>query len=191
LTSPFAPPRVGASIDGVSEFQGGTDAPGSRDNLLTPSSTMLAAGGGARAFRPASGKSTLSRVTCTRGSGAGPGIAPQRILAVDDDVTLQEVLTFFLGRAYEVRPAMTGADALARVCHEPSVTPVSALPPIDLWLEAVAITDNNLATRGARARPRHQALERGALTGEAMAGTPCRQDMSPYVDTAPAGVGTD
>ncbi len=47
------------------------------------------------------------------------GIAPQRILAVDDDVTLQEVLIFFLGKAYEVRPATTGSDALASVCHEP------------------------------------------------------------------------
>jgi CheY-like chemotaxis protein len=47
------------------------------------------------------------------------GMAPQRILAVDDDVTLQDVLTFFLGKGYEVRSATTGADALARVRHEP------------------------------------------------------------------------
>ncbi len=80
---------------------------------------MLTAGASARAFRPTSGKSTLSRLTSTRGSGAGQEIARQRILAVDDDVTLQEVLTFFLGTAYEVRPATTGADALTRVCHEP------------------------------------------------------------------------
>jgi len=58
-------------------------------------------------------------VICTRGSGGGKKSAPQRILAVDDDVTLQDVLTFFLGKAYEVRPATTGADALARVRHEP------------------------------------------------------------------------
>jgi YesN/AraC family two-component response regulator len=38
---------------------------------------------------------------------------------VDDDLTLQEVFTFFLGRMYEVMPATTGADALARVCREP------------------------------------------------------------------------
>src|SRR5207244_13100788 len=31
---------------------------------------------------------------------------------------LQEVLSFFLGRAYEVRPATTGADALATVSRE-------------------------------------------------------------------------
>jgi two-component system, response regulator YesN len=42
----------------------------------------------------------------------------QRILAVDDDETMQEVLTFFLGRAYEVKSATSGADALAKVCHE-------------------------------------------------------------------------
>jgi len=40
-------------------------------------------------------------------------------LAVDDDPILQEVLTFFLGQAYEVKPATTGAEALAKVCHEP------------------------------------------------------------------------
>ena len=45
--------------------------------------------------------------------------APQRILVVDDDVTLQEVLTFFLGETYEIRTATTGTEALARVCHEP------------------------------------------------------------------------
>jgi len=43
----------------------------------------------------------------------------QRILAVDDDLTVQDVLTFFLGDAYEVSPATTGADALAKLCREP------------------------------------------------------------------------
>lgn len=42
-----------------------------------------------------------------------------RILAVDDDVTLQEVLTFFLGDGYEVKSSGTGADALLKVRHEP------------------------------------------------------------------------
>jgi len=46
------------------------------------------------------------------------GMVPKRILAVDDDVTLHDVLTFFLGKGYDVRPATTGADALAKVCHE-------------------------------------------------------------------------
>ena len=64
-------------------------------------------------------KSVSSRGTCPkRGSGIGMAKAPQRILAADDDVTLPDVLTFFLGKAYEVRSATTGADALARVCHE-------------------------------------------------------------------------
>ena len=43
----------------------------------------------------------------------------QRILVVDDDATVQEVLTFFLGDAYEVRSAMTAADALVKVRHDP------------------------------------------------------------------------
>jgi len=57
-------------------------------------------------------------VTGSRRGGGGIGRRLQRILAVDDDVTIQEVLTFFLGRAYEVKSATTGADALTRVCHE-------------------------------------------------------------------------
>src|SRR5215470_5702655 len=66
------------------------------------------------------GKSVSSCGTCSRrGSATRMPKAPQRILAVDDDVTLPDVLRFFLGKEYEVRSAMTGADALARVCHEP------------------------------------------------------------------------
>jgi YesN/AraC family two-component response regulator len=38
---------------------------------------------------------------------------------VDDDATVQEVLTFFLGDAYEIRPATTGVDALVKLCHGP------------------------------------------------------------------------
>ena len=44
---------------------------------------------------------------------------PQRILVVDDDATVQEVLTLFLGDAYEVRSATTAADALVKVRHDP------------------------------------------------------------------------
>jgi two-component system, response regulator YesN len=68
----------------------------------------------------AAGKSAFSRGSCPkRGSGSGVAKAPRRILVADDDVTLQDILTFFLGKDYEVRLATTGADALARVCHEP------------------------------------------------------------------------
>ena len=42
----------------------------------------------------------------------------QRILVVDDDVTLQELLTTFLGKGYEIEAAMTGAEALGKVCQE-------------------------------------------------------------------------
>jgi two-component system response regulator YesN len=44
---------------------------------------------------------------------------PQRILAVDDDLTIQEVLIFFLGDAYEVRSATTAADALLKIRCDP------------------------------------------------------------------------
>jgi two-component system, response regulator YesN len=45
--------------------------------------------------------------------------AAQRILTVDDDMTVQEILTLFLGNAYEVTSATTGAAALAKVRSEP------------------------------------------------------------------------
>ena len=45
--------------------------------------------------------------------------ARQRILVVDDDATVQDVLTFFLGNAFEVRSATTGVDALVELCHGP------------------------------------------------------------------------
>ena len=80
---------------------------------------MQMAGGGIRVVRPPSGESRFSRVTGTAREGGGLRRAQQRILAVDDDVTLPEVLTFFLGKAYEIMPATTGAEALARVRHEP------------------------------------------------------------------------
>jgi two-component system, response regulator YesN len=54
-----------------------------------------------------------------RRGGGGKAIASRRILVVDDDTTIQEILTFFLGDAYEVRSATTGADALAKLCREP------------------------------------------------------------------------
>ena len=79
---------------------------------------MQMAGKGVRVLRPASGEPSLSCATCTRGNGGIKKVAPHRILAVDDDAALQEVLSFFLGRAYEVRPATTGADALATVSRE-------------------------------------------------------------------------
>ena len=50
----------------------------------------------------------------------GTGSARRRVLVVDDDVTLEEVLIVFLGEAYEISAATTGAEALRKVCHEPT-----------------------------------------------------------------------
>jgi two-component system response regulator YesN len=80
---------------------------------------MQVAGAGVRVFRPESGESRFSHATHASGNGSIKKVAQRRILVIDDDVTLQEVLSFFLGKGYEVRSATTGADALARVCHEP------------------------------------------------------------------------
>jgi two-component system, response regulator YesN len=46
--------------------------------------------------------------------------AAKRILAVDDDVIVQEVLAFFLGDAYEVMLATTASDAIVKLCREPT-----------------------------------------------------------------------
>lgn len=80
---------------------------------------MQMADGGVRVFQPSVGKYLSSRGTCPRRRGAALATARQRILVVDDDATVQEVLTFFLGDAYEVRSATTGADALVKLCHGP------------------------------------------------------------------------
>ncbi|MGH7484431.1 MAG: helix-turn-helix domain-containing protein, partial [bacterium] len=56
--------------------------------------------------------------TGSKARGGEIAKAPRRILSIDDDATVQEVLTFFLGDAYEVRSATTGADALAEVCRD-------------------------------------------------------------------------
>src|SRR5258707_14416863 len=66
-----------------------------------------------------SGKPVLSHGTCPRRIDGGVAAAPQRILVVDDDVTVQEVLTFFLGPGYDVKHERTGADALTRLQFEP------------------------------------------------------------------------
>lgn len=42
-----------------------------------------------------------------------------RILVVDDDLTLEDVLTVFLGERYEISTATTGTEALRRVGREP------------------------------------------------------------------------
>jgi YesN/AraC family two-component response regulator len=55
---------------------------------------------------------------CPRRGGGGIATALRRILVVDDDTIIQEVLTFFLGDAYKVIPATTGADALAKLCRQ-------------------------------------------------------------------------
>src|SRR3984893_14946891 len=87
--------------------------------LLLTASTALARPSQGVILRPAVGKSLVSRGTCPRRGGGSVATAPRRILVVDDDMTVQEVLTFFLGAAYEVMPATSGADALSRLSREP------------------------------------------------------------------------
>jgi two-component system, response regulator YesN len=57
----------------------------------------------------------------TRDGGGRPGTAmrSQRILLVEDDRVVQELLTLFLNETYELRQAATGAEALAILHREP------------------------------------------------------------------------
>jgi YesN/AraC family two-component response regulator len=80
---------------------------------------MQMADGGVRVFQPSPGEPLPPRGTCPSRRGGSLTTTRQRILVVDDDATVQEVLTFFLGDAYEVRPATTGIDALVKLRHEP------------------------------------------------------------------------
>jgi two-component system response regulator YesN len=50
--------------------------------------------------------------------GTDLSTSPRRILAVDDDSTVQDILRFFLGDAYEVRLATTGAAAILTLRRE-------------------------------------------------------------------------
>src|SRR6266849_5638978 len=77
------------------------------------------ADGGIRVSPLSSGTPGSSRGARPRLGGGGMAINSQRILAVDDDLTVQEITTFFLGDASEVKPATTGADALAKLRREP------------------------------------------------------------------------
>jgi len=83
--------------------------------LLLAASTALARPTQVGLARAAATKSASSCPT----RGGGIAKSPKRILSVDDDMTVPEVLTFFLGDAYEVRSSTTGADALQKLRREP------------------------------------------------------------------------
>jgi two-component system response regulator YesN len=76
-------------------------------------------GGSVRVLKSLPGKYVFSHLILPRLKDGGTATAPQRILAVDDDTTIPEVLTFFLGRAYEVTLATTGIEALVKLRREP------------------------------------------------------------------------
>ncbi len=82
--------------------------PGSRDNSSSPPLTTQMADGSVRVSQAFSSKSVSPRVTCPRPERHTMATVPQKILVVDDDAVIQEVLTLFL----EVGHATTGADAL-------------------------------------------------------------------------------
>ncbi len=62
-----------------------------------------------------SGQSALAPRTYPNRGNRGVTVGRQQILAVDDDVIIPEIIRFFLGKAYEIMAATTGAEALARV----------------------------------------------------------------------------
>jgi len=61
------------------------------------------------------GKSVLSPKMFPNRRDGGMTARRRQILVVDDDVIIPEMINFFLGKAYEIRAATTGAEALVRV----------------------------------------------------------------------------
>ena len=70
-------------------------------------------------FQPFITNSVSSSGTYPRLAASGRTTLLQQILVVDDDATAQEVLTFFLRGAYDVRRATTAADALVKLHRDP------------------------------------------------------------------------
>jgi len=70
-------------------------------------------------FKDSAGKSASWRRTCLRPESDGIVTLPWQILAIDDDPTVQDILTVFLGDRYRVRGAATGAEALSKLRREP------------------------------------------------------------------------
>jgi two-component system, response regulator YesN len=70
-------------------------------------------------FHPILAKSVCSRGVGPKPSANGRPMLRQHILVVDDDATIQEVLTFFLRGAYDVEHAATAGDALLKLQRDP------------------------------------------------------------------------
>src|SRR6266496_2807123 len=92
-------------------------ARGDQSSMLSATGQM--AGGHTPGFTDSYGKSSACRQTCPRPEGDSMVTASQQILAIDDDTTVQEILTCFLGDGYRVRCAATGAEALRKLRREP------------------------------------------------------------------------
>ena len=67
---------------------------------------------GVHVSEPSPGKPVLSPTTYPN---RGATVRRQQILVVDDDVIIPEMIRFFLGKAYEITAATTGAEALVRL----------------------------------------------------------------------------
>ena len=67
---------------------------------------------GVHVSEPSPGKPALSPTTYPN---RGATVRRQQILVVDDDVIIPEMIRFFLGKAYEITAATTGAEALVRL----------------------------------------------------------------------------
>jgi YesN/AraC family two-component response regulator len=63
-------------------------------------------------------RSPPSRQACPRLEGDSMATAPRNILSIDDDSTVQEMLSCFLGDGYRVQRAATGAEALGKLRRE-------------------------------------------------------------------------
>ena len=93
----------------------GSDDPGCRYSFLAFSLTMQTVHRGVHVSELSSGQSALAPRTYPNRGNRGVTVGRQQILAVDDDLIIPEIIRFFLGKAYEIMAATTGAEALARV----------------------------------------------------------------------------
>jgi two-component system, response regulator YesN len=68
-----------------------------------------------RVSEPSSGKSVRSPNIRPDRRDGGVTVRRQKILVVDDDAIIPEIIRFFLGKTHEIRVATAGAEALVRV----------------------------------------------------------------------------
>jgi signal transduction histidine kinase/DNA-binding response OmpR family regulator len=117
---------------------------GTSFTILLPAQVLLPAMVG-EARTPAPSGSTVSRTGITSLAALSRGVAPGRVLVIDDDPVIQDLLTTFLEKeGYEVTVAKNGEDGLRRALDlRPDVITLDvAMPGMDGWSVLSALKAN-------------------------------------------------